>query len=114
MTAYTPGPWQVIDRHVYGANARLAPFTGPDGVYHKDHVDGIVAIVYDGASTVDGANARLIAAAPELLEALQAIHDEADHAIGTEVERPLEIVRQNVETIRRLARAAIALTEKNP
>ena len=51
---HTPGPWTAIDRsHVYTEGLQL------------------VAVAQHGRSVE--ANARLIAAAPELLEALQAI-----------------------------------------
>lgn len=67
MTAHTPGPWRIIDGDVYGADAQAAPFTDTKGVRHEDFHDGIVAIVYrNGESEAGGANARLIAAAPEL------------------------------------------------
>lgn len=48
MTNHTPGPWQVIGSTVYGNNLR--------------------AVV-----PMNGADARLIAAAPDLLAALKAI-----------------------------------------
>jgi hypothetical protein len=60
-TQHTPGPWasnsaDSFELGVYGSGYRIAKMTG-------------------GEINRDVANARLIAAAPELLEALQAIID---------------------------------------
>lgn len=63
---HTPGPWE----HV-GDGDVMAPFDATDKWY--------VAIAYDGLP--DGqheANARLIAAAPDLLESLEAVIKVAD------------------------------------
>ena len=55
MSAHTPGPWQVSnDNVVHNGEARVAKVLKPRG-WESD----------------DEANARLIAAAPELLEALR-------------------------------------------
>lgn len=59
MSNHTPGPWQIYTKRGYSENVRT--ITGTD--------HGILAEVY----SYDEANARLIAAAPELAEALQAI-----------------------------------------
>ena len=76
MGEHTLGPWKIIDGNVFGADAALSPFTDDKGEHHPDHHSGIVAIVYrDHEYEADGANARLIAAAPELLEALKELSD---------------------------------------
>jgi len=61
---YTPGPWEVKDKTtIYGRG--MAKFTIIRvATAHRDH-----------SSLTAQANARLIAAAPELLEALQHAHD---------------------------------------
>lgn len=88
MSAYTPAPWSVeIDHH------NNAP------EYIRAHVNGEM---YDLASVLcdetgnASANARLIAAAPDLLAALQKIDANA---------------AESVEWIRRVAREAIAKAE---
>lgn len=67
---HTPGPWVVFEddyeRHVLG------PMTG------RAWMDNCVATVRDGAN-ID-ANAHLIAAAPELLEALKSFPGFTDDA----------------------------------
>ena len=88
MSGHTPGPWEMtkagFDRHLI----RHA-LTG------KDHVPGYIAEVNNIGSSFN-ANARLIAAAPELLEALIALYDDA---LELDIEkRPLYVA----------ARAAIA------
>lgn len=67
MSNYTPGPWRVKPNSVGG------PTVGPEGsvvadirTYGGPHVGGRQHPQTD-------ANARLIAAAPDLLEALQAL-----------------------------------------
>jgi hypothetical protein len=60
--AHTPGPWQVNYRRITPVNARQ---DGSDDICH----------VY-GDDEVDMANARLIAASPELLEALKRIRED--------------------------------------
>ena len=75
MSKHTPGPWQVIGGNVYGDNLRaLLP--------------------------MNGADARLIAAAPDLLEALH-------HVMLCEVNS-----MSSRQEMVRIARAAIEKAEK--
>lgn len=68
MTQHTPGPWAVVPART-GEN---------DSIYFEVH-DGFgrTATVYGDIATdgEEAANARLIAAAPELLEALRELAD---------------------------------------
>lgn len=64
MSQHTPGPW------------KINPSDSEDCIYIESGSDGI-ATVFGGNCAFDLANARLIAAAPELLEACRA----ADAAI---------------------------------
>lgn len=69
-TTYTPGPWY----HVGGTDQRKAPFIRKVG----DSVPGTMAIAQvhnRGSYSEYLANARLISAAPDLLEALQYVLD---------------------------------------
>ena len=43
---------------------------------------------------------------------LKEINDEADHILGTEAEKPLEVARANAKVIKRLAKEAITELEK--
>ena len=65
-TKHTPGPWEVEDNDGYGGT-----FIYATGVTTAE-------VVGDSAEAI--ANALLIAAAPELLEALKALAD--DHEFG--------------------------------
>lgn len=62
---HTPGPWTV------------ATYTGNCGAYHITEAEKMISGMHDAEgwtesqSMMDEANARLIAAAPELLEALE-------------------------------------------
>lgn len=77
MSAHTPGPWQVKPNSVGG------PTVGPEGsvvadirTYGGPHVGGRQHPQTD-------ANARLIAAAPDLLEALRCACNYIDKLGGT-------------------------------
>lgn len=60
---HTPGPWTVMDRNIYAAD-----------VYAPNSVDASGLIASVRLNTNHGyANAHLIAAAPELLDALKAL-----------------------------------------
>ncbi len=86
MSKHTPGPWSVRKALGLGDLAIVAPSTQPD---HSGFV--ILAECYEdirdrGEHAVDecAANARLIAAAPDLLEALQdMVSDHADLSEAT-------------------------------
>lgn len=60
---HTPGPWTVDNQYIHG----------PDGIR-------FLAVAGDGAGQ---ANARLIASAPELLEALEAVLPDLEHYVAT-------------------------------
>ena len=92
---FTPGPWTLIwhGREVY-------PY--PLSIHTEDDS---MWIARDGTiSTL--ANARLIAAAPEMLEALASIRQ-----FSSAIERGEEPWREGVQEITRMALAAIAKAE---
>ena len=63
MTQYTPGPWRA---------EKTRPTTRTTGAWHVFDAFGTTAVVL-GNDDEAAANARLIAAAPELLEALRGL-----------------------------------------
>ncbi len=71
MSKHTPGPWTVFD---------AAKEDGISDFYGIDAPNGDAVVLYDREGGIESeADARLIAAAPDLLEALQqlvACHDE--------------------------------------
>ena len=75
MNIHTPGPWafsqssQYGDTRFYVAQADGAPYTP----HYSDVATLIAETVNDERRSIQEANARLIAAAPELLEALKRI-----------------------------------------
>lgn len=77
---HTPGPWafsqnaQYGDTRFYVAQADGAPYTP----HYSDVATLIAETVNDERKSIQEANARLIAAAPELLEALTECMAEAD------------------------------------
>lgn len=77
-TKHTPGPWITDDRHIHPASG----LTYPRGV--EPETDVIVLVDTDQhadglLNETDKANLRLIAAAPDLLEALEKVTNSLKH-----------------------------------
>lgn len=73
MTKHTPGPW-VVAEDVFNDRPEI-----------RDRDGRLIAVVmahYPMSATTQSANARLIAAAPELLEALKWLNAEFDDDFG--------------------------------
>ena len=80
-TKFTPGPWYVGTGTYEGRNIySVASVTDDDGFTYQP----IVASAEDDGIKCWDANARLIAAAPDLLEALGALLERYVLAIGNE------------------------------
>jgi hypothetical protein len=98
MTQHTPGPWAIT------ARPKGYRLIGTDGKQRIATVE-----IRDEGESIDDANARLIAAAPELLEALQFFEEFYEHALDTQTtEEAKAIVRFLFTTPYRMAKAAIA------
>ena len=69
--AHTPGPWTILPNTPHFVRA-MHPAEGMQPVATVYHFDGELA-----------ANARLIASAPELLEALEAVLPDLEHYVAT-------------------------------
>ncbi len=75
MNTHTPGPWQLSHEEegipfVFSSNPRPSSFMG--------HRSDLIALPYSCAGGTQAANARLIACAPCLLDALEAITQAAE------------------------------------
>ena len=81
MNKHTPGPWRI----------GTPPPNGEQTIGTQQGL--MVAVATTGAGTPTEANARLIAAAPDLLEALNALADYVDDRAGDNECRPLENAR---------------------
>lgn len=72
MSSHTPGPWNAVKSQprIYWIDAHEQPCAY-----------GHIATVFEGGKDPDenAANARLIAAAPDLLAALEALVDDTEH-----------------------------------
>ncbi|HAB18494.1 MAG TPA: hypothetical protein DCE44_18890 [Verrucomicrobiales bacterium] len=108
---HTPGPWtidEVTDK--YGITLMVNriwesdPSEGTDEDGGTFHTDEVAEIVMDYADGIPLANARLIAAAPDLLAACEAW--DTGFVDGEQIDA--EQFRQWVNERRRMARAAIA------
>jgi len=71
---HTPGPWQLVAADDYEIHSDAVPEAFP---HHckGDDLGRFVALIGNRADDFGRANARLIAAAPELLEALRELLD---------------------------------------
>lgn len=82
QNTHTPGPWRVVNRH--NAPGRAYPEMGPsiqsECVGERDFVCRLewAGFIRDQHESVTEANAQLIAAAPDLLEALVEIMADLD------------------------------------
>ena len=95
MSKHTPGPWAVeVDKH------------GEVTVYEAVTLQNI-DICKMGGNTNDGSNARLIHAAPDLLEVLKAFSEYA-HAKECETDGPVNYSHGEITGLAYAARAAIA------
>jgi len=76
---------------------------GPEGWYAIADADGIK--VYAGNERLAAAIAdlRTTLSRSEVVRALQTIHDDADHVLGTETTRPVEVLQVNVRAIQQTA-----------
>lgn len=101
-TKHTPGPWEVFSNSFIEAGVRAAnnPY-GTDFEFRIAEVSGDWRDEPKGGAAA--ANARLIAAAPELLEALTAMVDAHDRWLGSD--------RPDAKEAMKRARAAIAKAE---
>lgn len=102
MSKHTPGPWFINGPwNVYSDNDRF-----------RNTGDGCVAnIVHGRGVTADEreANGNLIAAAPELLAALEeCITDDGARCMTDESRNAASLCRRRLDAISKLARAAIA------
>jgi hypothetical protein len=90
MSGHTPGPWSIFDHH----DATRINVRGPNEEFVADCADGFYSDETDDWVMADESlpNARLIAAAPDLLEALEAILAEDNPTLATMNER-LEAAR---------------------
>lgn len=67
MSGHTPGPW--VAKELYGGNRRWV-------VLHEETINGgSFKRRLDWSGQMDEANARLIAAAPDMLDALKMVRD---------------------------------------
>ena len=105
-TKHTPGPWEAVDKRPW--NEGFSIFSGNE----------YVAFVGDSdARTPAGANAALIAAAPDMLAALRDIDLRTAQAIiandigNPSKEKQIRFLLGEIERIKGVARATIAKAE---
>jgi hypothetical protein len=98
MSKHTPGPWKADDK----GKAVFIPLRA----HHCEQLGIQVGFVSWEDDKESLANARLIAAAPELLEALKRIAKIGNQPYGTDYEE--------IDEAREIARAAIAKAEGEP
>jgi hypothetical protein len=79
---FTPGPWEAVIVHPYCASYRNCP--GVDCDIFMRIYRGQEEVISPGEYSIDGkeADAHLIAAAPDLYDALATIENDAGHVPG--------------------------------
>ncbi len=88
MSAHTPGPWEITAVENSGG---ILAILGKDAAG-----DFLIAEIQQGETpATDRANARLIAAAPDLLKALQAIKEALDTYRRVQDWRPIHFLLEN-------------------
>lgn len=87
MIKHTPGPWHVIQHGTMVVS-------DPNGDIEKTHIASIVGHNGDANFNANGleANAKLIAAAPDLLEALQRLQTAAYNVGGEHVTEHQQLI----------------------
>ncbi|MFT3866793.1 MAG: hypothetical protein QM729_21230 [Solirubrobacterales bacterium] len=73
MSAHTPGPWVVTPRQVWSDEADDSVESTEQATHVRDPSGKSICGTCDGCNYIAMPNARLIAAAPELLAALKAL-----------------------------------------
>lgn len=104
-TAHTPGPWKVV---LHGKAAYVSMFIGKDGLPPSATGDAQFSVQPYIRPAEAEANARLIAAAPDLLEALKTARhqvslfarpdDEIAQAVLQVVDAAIEKARKDLST----------------
>jgi len=104
QTKHSSGPWVAVELHDADQPWAIIPSRQPIAASVANKTLDIAAIWPRGGKKMAEANARLIAAAPELLEALQ------DIASSCAIVAALETCRERdvLLGVEKLARAAIA------
>lgn len=75
---FTPGPWRIDDGSIYKEHDDYHGIDAAQGYFSFNHGDEDTGFSLSGYLSIH--NARLIAASPELYEALREIADEAERA----------------------------------
>ena len=105
MSQHTPGPWIVTDSGSNGVTTVRTTKGDLSAVAQIYYAAPYFGKMEEDSEANRQANAALIAAAPDLLEALKALND-AVCALNAEQARALDLVRPHL-----LARAGIAKAE---
>jgi hypothetical protein len=104
MSEHTPGPWKAVGRGIFADSVQVGTASHPrDG---EDNPDYKYPASYDQSL----ANARLMASAPDLLDALQGLVGLVELVIPTQTDPQHSAVARNHRLV--AARAAIALVRE--
>ena len=112
MSAHTPGPWVLIEsqrNQGYGGYDRVEPFRSLELLVCGAGGEAVVTRrgLAKPTKATGKANARLIAAAPDLLEALLAAEDKAQRGL-------FNMTDDEIQRVHDLRRAAIAKATITP
>lgn len=106
MSDRTPGPWHMDGPDLTGADdvtiATIMEAIGPEAKAH--YIDACDVSAFDGSHPVEEANAKILLAAPDMLEALQWAMNELQESYGAVWEKnhweqygPVVFAREAIE-----------------
>lgn len=99
MSKFTPGPWKAVDARDYGGNpCGYSVWQDLHRPYSNSPRGRKICQTPDGTTADNRANARLIAAAPAMYEALQKI---------LAIKRTVDLNLFDIEAIHSIAKAAL-------
>lgn len=91
MAAHTPGPWVVVKSEAHAGN--------PESVRVDIHSLGVAYSPAHVASDIMPEDARLIAAAPEMLDVLRDVLDWYAHSNGADGDMPPELHTRMIRAV---------------
>lgn len=102
MSEHTPGPWRVAGVHIASTTERVVA-----SCYPQDFLKDDVMMRLESVDTCS-ANARLMAAAPDLLEALRAMQEALTEYKLRDIKKRFRLCLADAQASKAIAKATMA------